>query len=439
MSRALSQPSSAAAADHSVLSSSPRSRSRKLPEFRMKVGAIKTTVVMLIVTFSLASMSGSHLLLPLVVAGAFLFFVLLMENGSWIVHALLIVAFTTTPELPLESDGLRIFGKLIYYYEFLVFGSLIYAIWLLHASPFAARRLRNSVAVWAALSFGITVAIGITLGILRGYPLYDIQFDVRTVVIMLIVLLVAAVIVAVNDWQRYMKTIVAILYFSAALTIYASFTGMSLGGRTEAAQLYGGQGRAIAGDSHAIRYLTSTSPLALAVLLGCLALLMLGRITAKRAVLMLIPSLLICFFSFSRNTILALAGAVVFVLLIALLNGHLVRLALRLGWISLVAGVALFGLLSLGTAMGAGDWIDTQATGYGVVCWQGPTSRTKEWTARRGPACRRTRISRNRAPTIPCSAAASGHATEPRRASVAGLSLRSGANCMRIIRTVGSM
>ena len=363
MSRGSSQPSSATAADQTGRLTTALSRSRKFPEFRMTAGAIATTVVMLIVTFALALMIGSKPMLPALVAGAFLFAVLLFRNPSWLVHALLIVLFTTrTEELPL---GIRVFGYLIYFYEFLLFASLLYTMWLLRASPFAAKRLRNSVAVWAAVSFGITIAIGVSLGILRGYPLYDIQYDARPVINMMIAASVAAIIVAVNDWQRYMKTIIAILIFSAAVTVFASANGMSLAGRTESAELRAVEGYAIGGGSEAIRYLTDTTQLALAVLIGCVALLVLGRLTAKQAAPMLIPALMISLLSFSRNTILALAGTIVFALLIALLDGQLLRLVPRLVSITLVAGVAVFGLFTLGRALGAGDWIDTQVSGYG--------------------------------------------------------------------------
>ncbi|MCU1699480.1 MAG: hypothetical protein JWR34_5543 [Mycobacterium sp.] len=329
----------------------------------MGAGAIMTTGVTLIATFGLAFMVGVNPLLPAAVAGALLFAVLLIGNPSLTVHALLIVTFTTMlQDIPV---GIRIAGYFIWNYEFFVFGSLLYAIGLLRASPVTAKRLRNSVAVWAALLFGIPIAVGVSAGILREYSLKDIQLDARPVVDMMIVIFVVAVIVAVNDWRRYMNTITAILIFSAAVTVYASATRMPLGGRTEAAQLYAKAGGGVlSGGSDAIRYLTQTTPLALAVLAGCVTLLVLGRITAIQALPMLIPSLVITVLSFSRNSLLVVAGALIFALVVALLDGRLLRAVWRLVEITLIAGIVGFGLITIGGASGAGDWIDTQVTGY---------------------------------------------------------------------------
>ena len=66
-----------------------------------------------------------------------------------------------------------------------------------------------------------------------GHFLKDIQIDVRAIVDMMIVIFVVAVIFAVNDWRRYLKTIITILTLSAAIILYASVSGKSVGFRTE--------------------------------------------------------------------------------------------------------------------------------------------------------------------------------------------------------------
>ena len=202
------------------------------------------------------------------------------------------------------------------------------------------------------------------VGLLRGYSLDDIQTDARPLIAMMIVAAVAAVIVAADDWRRYLKTITAVLMVSAAITIYASATGTSLRGRTETAELTAAGGDVLSGGSNALRYLTQATPPALVVLLGCVTLLVLGRVTAKQAAPMLIPSLVISLLGFSRNTILALAGALVFAFVISVVDGHLGRVVTRFVSTALVAGVVIFGLSTLGHALGAGHWIDTQVAGY---------------------------------------------------------------------------
>jgi O-antigen ligase len=350
--------------------------------FRMKAGVITTTVAVSIATFGLSFTVGSKPLLSIMVAGAFLYAVLLTGNRSWTVHALLFATFLPMP--PGSSLGFRGGGYFIFYYECFVVLSLLYAIGLLRASPVAAKRLRNSAAVWAALIFGITVAVGLSVGLARGYSFYDIQTDARPVVTMMIIIFVAAVIFAVNDWRRYVKTITAILMIAAAWTVYSSATGTPLGPRTETAELtasdYHGQpgGDVLSGGSTALRYLTQTTNFALAVLLGCVTLLVLGRVTAKQAAPMLIPSLVISFLGFSRNTNLALVGTLVFALVIALVDGHLLRAVLRFVSMALVAGVAIFGLSILGHAIGAGDWIDAQVVGYANRVVAGSTHSTRD-------------------------------------------------------------
>jgi hypothetical protein len=350
------------AGDSAVVSNPPHSGVRSIADLRARKVTAITVVVVLIVTFGLTLMIGLYPVLPLLAAGVFLFAVLLRGNYSLIVHAFLLVTFTArTQELP---HGFRVLSFYIWWHEPLIIGSLCYAIWLLRAAPSVANRLRHSIPARVALLFSVVVVVGIILGILYGHPLYDIQYDVRPPINMMIVVFIAAVIVAVDDWQRYIKTITVSLIFSAVLMVYASATGMQLGGRNETAQLYAEGGRALAGGSNAMRYLTDATLPALAVLLGCAALLTLGRVRLTQVTPMLIASLVISVLSFSRTTILALAGAFVFAFLIALLNGHLVRLALRLVLMPLVTAVALFALLNLGNALGGQEWIKTQTTGY---------------------------------------------------------------------------
>ena len=142
----------------------------------MKAGAITTTIAALIATFDLSFRAGSDPVLPVVLAGAFLlavllagnrsWIVLLAPNRSWIVHAMLITAFTTMPlGIPF---GIRVGGYYIFFYEFFAFGSLLYAIGLLRASPVATTRLQNSAGVRATVLFGITVVTGVIIGLLHG-------------------------------------------------------------------------------------------------------------------------------------------------------------------------------------------------------------------------------------------------------------------------------
>jgi hypothetical protein len=336
-------------------------QAERLP-FLQSNSFVASIVVVSAVAFGLALVTGSSATLPVLVAGAFLFVVLLVGNGSWIVHALLVVLFITRPQG--VAYGFRLSGYFIYFSEILVAGSLIYAVYLIRGSPATARRLRATVGMRAAILFAVVIAFGVIVGVVRGNIFYDIQYDVRPISTMAVTMFVVAVIVAMDDWRPYVKTIAAILSFSAILTIYASVTGLRLGGRTETAQLYAKGGKALAGDSDAVRYLTDATPLALAVFLGCAALLFLGRVSATRILPLLIPAMVISFLSFSRNTILALAGALAFTLIIGLLRGHIAALSLRFVRIIVTVAVAVFGILLVSQALGVENWIQTQVAGY---------------------------------------------------------------------------
>ena len=240
--------------------SADKPHSGNLAQIRVTASGIVVTIVLL-AAFGLSFVSGTNVKVAVLAAAVFFFFVLVTRNPSWIVHALLIVTFTT---LPLGSanaapaTGVWIGGRFyIEYYEFFVLGALLYAVWLLSTVPVAALRLRHCAAVPAAALFGVVVVGGLVVGLLRDYPTRDIQTDARPLLGMLAVIFIAAVIFAADDWRRYLKTITAILLFSAVYTIYGSVTGQYLGLRTEAASLYDDRsGEVLSGGSDTLRALS---------------------------------------------------------------------------------------------------------------------------------------------------------------------------------------
>lgn len=349
--------------DHAPISLGAPPPSTSRDGFGPKAQATLASVAVLFALLAMtSSMTGLNPTLPAVAAGAFLFIVLLTGNRTWIVHGTLVVLFmTSVPEIP---RGIRVGGIYVYFYEFLILGSFVYAVSLLRQNSAPVIALARSIAMRIALAFSLVLIFGLCLAMIRGYPFWDIQYDAKAIIEMMVVLFVTAVIVTAEDWRQYVKTITAILILSAVLMVYASATGFVLWGRTEAAELYASGGRVIAGGSDAVRYLTQTTPLALAVLVGCVALMLVGRVRLLQILPMLIPALIISILSFSRNSLLALAGAFVFTLFIALCRGHIARIVLRLAAVPLVVAIVIFGVLGIGSAIGARDWIDTQATGY---------------------------------------------------------------------------
>lgn len=340
----------------------PIAESKTVGEARRSIRLVLIALVgLLSILLASAALDIEPTFVVLIAAGLWLI-ALLRLNPSWIVHLTLIVLFAAKTEgLP---RGIRVLGIFIYFHEVLLTGAVVYAIWLARHNRTVVAALRSVQACWAAVAFACVVVIGLFIGFFRGYPAWDIQYDVRNVLAMMAFALVASVIVTIDDWRRYIKTFTAILVFSALLMIYASVTGLPLEGRTETAQLYTSGGRVLAGGSDAIRYITDTTHLAAAALLAGVAILLLRKAAFRRVVTVLGASFLISMLSFSRNTLAALAGTVVFVLIIAVFHRKFLRVLSRLAIAPLVAVIAFYTVLGIGATVGADDWIQTQRTGY---------------------------------------------------------------------------
>ncbi|QEM45240.1 O-antigen ligase family protein [Mycolicibacterium grossiae] len=309
-----------------------------------------------------ATMHGLSPSLPAIVGGSFFFGMLVVRNRAWIVHATLIVLFmTSVPEVP---RGVRVGGIFVFFYEIFIFASFLYALSLARAHSADLRTLTKRAVVRCAVVFSVVIFMGLAIAVLRGHPVWDIQYDAKSIAEMMIVTFIAVVLIAVDDWKRYVKTLAWVLSTSALLMVYASATGFVLWGRTETAELYASGGRALAGGSEAVRYLTQTTPLALAVLLGGVGLSLVGRLTTFGWFFVVLPALVISVLSFSRNTLLALAGAVVFTLVVAAVQGEAATLARRLVVLPLIAVPLLVVIMSFSSVLGARDWIDTQISGY---------------------------------------------------------------------------
>lgn len=320
-------------------------------------------VAVLAVTFGLtATMDDLEPIEPVLVAGVFVFLMLVVRNGSWMVHGALVALFMTAPiDTP---QGLRLSGIFVYFYEMLILGALFFAVKLVCENPVVLERMKRSAAVRVAGAFVAVVIGGVLIAVWRGNSIWNIQFDVKPMVEMLMVVFICIVVVLTGTWRQYVPTLQVIIGVSAALAVYASATGFELAGRSEAAELYAAGGRIIGGGSDAVRLITQTTPLALAVMLGLVACALLGKVSLMHVCTLFLPSMLITVLSFSRNTLLALAGAVVFSILIAISKGLISRVVLRTALIPVIAAPVIFVALAIGNAVGAESWIDTQVTGY---------------------------------------------------------------------------
>lgn len=300
--------------------------------------------------------------IPIVVAVGLIYVILLWSNPAWIVHGLILVCFITTPaEIP---GGFGFAGYYVYFYEFFLIGSAIYAITLARKTAVDRPKISRSIGIRATAIFVAAFAFAGAIGFSKGYSLQDINADTRPIFNMLVGIFVITTVIAVGDGLRYIKTITAVLVISAFIMIFASVAGVPLAGREETAQLYTTTGGLVSGGSDALRYLTSTTPLALAALLFTVALVALKRARLATVAPVLLSSLVISFLGFSRNTLLALAGTIAFIVLLAFVHGWLMATVGRLLETAAMSAL-LLGLVVLGSnAVGGGAWIESQISGY---------------------------------------------------------------------------
>ena len=325
-----------------------------------KTAAIGLT---LIAAVALASslLVGVSPVLAVAIPIALGYLVLLRHNPSWIVHGLIVVCFTTTPSS--VPDGFGFAGYYVYFYEFFLIGSAVYAIASVRAAP-SRMNVSASIGLRATWLFVAAVVMAGCIGVMNGHSIQDIHTDSRPIADMLIGIFVFTTIVAVGDGLRYVKTVTAVLVVSAVVMIGASVAGVPLSGREETAQLYTTSGSLVSGGSDALRYLTQTTPLALAALLFCVALVALRRARLSSVAPILIASLVVSFLGFSRNTLLALAGTMLFVLIASFVNGWFLSTVVRLVQTVAIGAVVLGLLVVLARSVGGGVWIDEQISGY---------------------------------------------------------------------------
>ncbi|WAC56755.1 O-antigen ligase family protein [Gordonia sp. SL306] len=276
--------------------------------------------------------------------------------------AVIVITFMTVPAS--VPDGVRVGGLFVYFHEVVLLAAVVYAgVRLRQAKPVGRRMLHSPVAIALGV-FIVSVMIAVAHGLVAGYPIRDVQYDMRPVVAMVGAVFVAAVIVSLGDVARHVPALFFTLSGSALLMLVSSVTGLALSGREEAAQLYTTTGRLVAGGSDAHRLLTSTTPLALAVTLIAVALLLVGVGRTKMIVVLLIPALIVDFLSFSRNAFLGVGVMLAFLIVTAVVNGMLlriiVRIAVALGVLAVALGLAFVGASS----MGAHEWAQSQVSGY---------------------------------------------------------------------------
>lgn len=284
---------------------------------------------------------------PMIVA-ALVAVLILVIRPVWSIYLTLIFAFTALPTvIPTEFE---VGGSSIRVHEPFLVLAFVYSM-----AHFRASRRANLL----TMAFAAFVAVGLLIAFAWQNPVSKIIFDARPVAECAAVIFIAVRLYGTEIARRCLFVFTWMLWFSAVIVFAGATLGVSVGGRTEEADLANPD--AVSGA--ATRLLTTATFPALAVLCALSALVVAGKLPLRSSWVLGVPSLVIVILSFSRNSILALGVAVLF----AALMSRTVLSATRALGIGLTA-VAVFGLLVVMSPILAGlpggEFINTQVASY---------------------------------------------------------------------------
>lgn len=314
---------------------------------------LEAGVLLVLLLSVVAGPSTALVLLAAVAAGT-----ALVRRPQWSVYLCVAFAFT---ELPAAAPS-----------EFVVGGYTFYAF-----EPFLV-----VAAVWTLLTARSTpwgnVVTGALLVVLLGWAAFGIAagnaapkiiFDVRPLAHVCAATFIGLRVAGTPTARNVARMLPYILWFSAALLVVASTTGLAISGSAEQATLY-----LQSATSDATRLRGPATDLAMVVLSTCVALFLMKRARTRTLVLMAAPSFLIVFLAFSRYTVFGVAFAVGFALIAACSFRTVFRT---------VALLVVVGGLGLGIGIAApsfagvpgGNWVASQVSGFQNRVLDGLTSK----------------------------------------------------------------
>ncbi|WP_187279657.1 O-antigen ligase family protein [Quadrisphaera setariae] len=315
------------------------------------------------------------------------FLLLLLRPMLWF-HVTLVSAFLASPTL--FPYGLPI-GVTVYVYELTLAGSLIFGLLLLrrpkHASTSMPWVIENKqVTTSLKLYWTPMVAVvifGVLSGLIRGYDKFEVLGDMRTTYDVAGGAAFVVLAARLGFLRKLGQTWLYVMIASALLITLSSATGFPLNGRSLSAQLYRAGGGMLGAQASANRILTPTTAAALATLAFIVAASVRGvRIPYSQSLLRVatIACILISFFSFSRNALLALGASLLTATLVCLISGKfkiVLRASMRVTLIAVgtLATFAAFAFLPLGNS-----FVGAQISAYSerVVDGLSPSSRADD-------------------------------------------------------------
>ncbi|AIV39422.1 O-antigen ligase family protein [Curtobacterium sp. MR_MD2014] len=284
-------------------------------------------------------------LVPLLAVGVVL---LLLMRPTWSIYLALILSSIALPAaLPTTFE---LAGATLHAHEPFLLVALVYSL-----TQYPSTRRSNLI----VLAFAASIAVALLVGFAQQNAVSKILYDVRPLLECVAAAMIASRIFGTPLGHQCFKVLGWVLWISAAVTLAGATTGLEVGGRTEDASL-----TLVSGNSAAAtRLLTEATFPALAVLCAVVALSVAGRIRIVDSWMLSAPALLITVLSFSRNSILAVAVAILFAVVASRSVGSFVR-----GSLIVITALSVFGLLVLLgpvlSTLPGGDFVNTQVHSY---------------------------------------------------------------------------
>ncbi|WP_165314440.1 O-antigen ligase family protein [Agromyces protaetiae] len=238
----------------------------------------------------------------------------------------------------------------------------LYEITLLLALVFvlARRPPRRSTDVAGSIVLGLTTVF-LVFGVATGNPTNPAINDARGLIIVGIATIVSGRVFGYPEAMKTVRVLKWSLWFSATMVVLGQF-GVELHGASEDAGLsFAGAGeRALSG---AERFLTSATHASLATVCISLALVITHRARLRTVAPWLIPGLIVVFFSFSRNSILAVGVAVIYAIVASRLFRSAMTALVALVFGGVAAGV-MYGFAIASSSEGPLGWLAVQINAY---------------------------------------------------------------------------
>lgn len=306
---------------------------------------------------SALALGGPFSKLAVLAVAAPLFVALAYVDVRLLVAPFVIISLAALPPFPTQA---QVFGVNLYVTDFIVFIAIFV---MLRGREHKFREPAG----WGYAAAGLLAMV--VLGVVNGAGVNAILRDARGPTYLVATFIVGARLSRKVDRKLLFSMVLVLLWYSAAAVVLASITSLPIvAGRVEPVSALVGYGSVGFG---ATRFLVPTTALALFSLCACLSYSIaedgLDRSRRRQVLRVALPSAVLVFLSFSRNSLLALAAALLFTLPFATRRLRAVTVLPKL------AACVILVLVALPLLGPPGKYLSTQVAAYGARVVSGIT------------------------------------------------------------------